>query len=131
MIQCECNDEIMRSIIHWCLINNIINHEYEYCHAGIISAYEGNDLTGKHEHNEHRHYSKSLIITIICIPGILFTIGFMAINMTDDTSMSSLQRMIMNQRRKTILIPICYHCKHETNQYRTIQHHVPSTLIHG
>lgn len=55
---------------HWHLINNIINHEYEnkYYHAGIISAYERNDLTVRHERNEHKHYSKSLIIAIICIP---------------------------------------------------------------
>lgn len=34
--------------------------------------------------------------------------------------------------RETILIPICYHCNHdETNQYRAIQHNVPSAFIHG
>lgn len=30
-----------------------------------------------------------------------------------------------------IMIPIYYHCNHETSQYRAIQHHVPSTFIHG
>lgn len=28
-------------------------------------------------------------------------------------------------------LPICYHCKHETSQYRAIQHNVPSTFVHG
>lgn len=41
-------------------------------------------LAGRHERNEHKHYSK--IINHQCIPGILFTTGFMAISMTDDES---------------------------------------------
>lgn len=58
----------------------------KYYYAGIISAYEGNDLTGKHEHNEHKHYSESLIITHMHSQHTAH-IGFMAINRTDDTSM--------------------------------------------
>lgn len=38
----------------------------------------------QYEHDEHKRYSKSLIITIICIPGILFTTGFIIDSIPSD-----------------------------------------------
>lgn len=86
----------------------------------------------QYEHDEHKRYSKSLIITIICIPVILLATGFII----DSTPSDDVQTRKANMKHfigggNAIMIPICYHCKHETSQYRAIQHHVPSTFIHG